>query len=172
MKPKSRPDDDKPPAGGVALSPKEAYLKLSSFCAYQERSRSEIMEKIQHYGLDQNTAQELMNRLEAENFYSEQRFANAYAGGKFRHLRWGKLKIKQGLRARGIGSAEIVRAFAEEIPEAEYTDMLQTLLLRKYQTLQTGKPTLRKQKLISYALGKGYELDLVLDVLQNHLGTA
>ncbi|MES2387583.1 MAG: RecX family transcriptional regulator [Bacteroidota bacterium] len=170
MKLKSRPAaGDKPPANIASLSSKDAWLKICAYCAYQERSRTEIMEKMRHYGLGQEAGQELMNRLEQENFYSEQRFANAYAGGKFRMLHWGKLKIKQGLRANGVGLAEIKVAFEQEIPEEDYVDGLQRLIERKENTLTEASPMLRKQKLISYALGKGYELDLVLDILGTEL---
>jgi regulatory protein len=158
---RTRVADEKPPAH-VSLNIKEAFVRLCAYCAYQERSRSEIMEKMQHYGLEDEEKQALMIRLEEENFYNEQRFANAYAGGKFRMQHWGRLKIKQGLKARGIGTPEINRAMGEEIPDEAYFSTLMALLYKKKQGLFKDPTFMRKQKLVNYALGKGYELDLVL----------
>lgn len=164
MNSRTRVADDKPPAA-ISLGNREAYVRLSAYCAYQERCRTEIMEKMEHYGLAHSQKQALMNQLEEDNFYNEQRFAKAYAGGKFRLLGWGKLKIRQGLKARGIDSSEINKAIHEEISDESYLETLSTFLNKKANSLSKEKPFLKKQKLVSYALGKGYELDIVLDVV-------
>ncbi len=78
------------------LDPKTAKLKAADFCAYQERSQQEVRDKLYTYGLHEEEVEEVITELIIDGFISEERFAKAYAGGKFRIKGWGRRKIIQG----------------------------------------------------------------------------
>ena len=76
----------------TAYTVKQAFLKMASFCAYQERCHQEVREKLQTFQLTTDELEEVIVLLIQDNFLNEQRFAIAFAGGKFRVKDWGKLK--------------------------------------------------------------------------------
>lgn len=90
------------------------FQKLARYCAYQERCRQDVRLKLS--GLGVRGAAETarwMERLEAEGFLDENRFARAYCRGKFRQNRWGRRKIIMGLRAKGISAGDVADGLSE-----------------------------------------------------------
>ena len=155
----------RPNAEAKLYDVKEAYLRASSFCAYQERTPDEVRERLREWNIRGEDAEVVVSRLVEEDFLSEGRFARAFAGGKFRIKHWGRLKIRHELRARGL-SEGCIRQGLLEIDEAAYRQTLQQLLEKKNDSLQ-DEPVARKQKLLRYALSKGYENDLTWNVLED-----
>jgi regulatory protein len=142
----------------------DAYAKAAAYCAYQERSRREVREKLHEYGLTDDQAEELLERLSAENFLNEERFAKAFAGGKFRLKKWGRLKIRQELKAHGLSDFRIRQALDEIDPEA-YEAALRELLEKKNALERASSVLQRKQKLLRFGVSKGYEQDMVWEVI-------
>lgn len=97
------------------------------FCAYQERSHHEVRNKLFEYGLFASEVDELMTQLITQGFLNEERFAKAYAGGKFRMKKWGRVKIKHELKAQGLTKNCIQRGL-DEIDPTDYRKTLQQLL--------------------------------------------
>lgn len=143
------------------MTPKQALPKLMKFCAYQERTHQEAREKLYELGVYGDDAEEVIVQLIEDNFLNEERFAKAFAGGKFRMVHWGKVKIQYALKQKGL-SEYCIRKGMEEIGEEEYLQSLQKILQKKLASLATETNTLIiKQKIAQYAIGKGYESDLV-----------
>ena len=149
------------------LSKKNAFLKAANFCAYQERTQQEVREKlIFEFGQTLDEADEIIVDLIEQNFINEERFAKAFAGGKFRMKKWGRLKIENELKARGL-TVYCIRQGLKEIPEADYQQSLYELMEKKYNTLLEETPPVRRQKMFRFALGRGYESDLIQKVLND-----
>src|SRR3954468_24400564 len=83
-------------------TPAQALPKIYRFCAYQERSHQEVRQKLFDLGLYASEVDELLSQMISEGFLNEERFAKAFAGGKFRMKRWGRIKIVNELEARGL----------------------------------------------------------------------
>nr|WP_242691622.1 regulatory protein RecX [Pedobacter sp. SYSU D00823] len=146
------------------MDKKDALLKVEHFCAYQERSHQEVRDKLYSYGLITPDVEELISQLIENNFLNEERFAIAYANGKFRMKGWGKLKIKQGLKLKHV-SPKLIELALRQLQEDEYLGKLKDILEKKDALLKEPNTFHRKQKLINFALSKGYEKDLILDLL-------
>src|SRR4249919_2672470 len=89
-----------------------ALQKAKHYCAYQERCHSEVRDKLYSFGLHRNEVEPLLTQLIEENFLNEERFAIAYAGGKFRIKNWGKEKIKYALKQNKVSEYCIHKALA------------------------------------------------------------
>ncbi len=133
----------------------EAREKIRRFCAYQERSQRQVIDKLKSYGLLPLAADELLLELIQENYLNEQRFAKAFARGKFGIKGWGKTKIEHALYQHGVSKPCIAAALAE-IDDAKYADTLAALLQKKWDSLKGEHPNTRKQKVIRYLMAKGY----------------
>src|SRR5690606_38817423 len=112
------------------LSPTEALAKIQRYCAYQERSHKEVKTRLYDYGLYENQVDELIAQLITEGFLNEERFAKAFAGGKFRMMKWGKLKIKNELEFLGLTKNCIQRGL-KEIDSTDYSKTLKALIRKK-----------------------------------------
>ena len=148
-------------------TPKEALLKIRDWCAYQERCQQEVRDKLYEYGLRADDVENIIAQLISENFVNEERFAIAFVGGKFRIKKWGRNKIRQELKAKRVSDYCIKKAMAQ-IEDAEYINTLKRLLMLKAKLITEKNHLKKKQKLVNYALGKGYEQDLVFDILKNN----
>ena len=93
------------------IDKKTALLKAADYCAYQERSQQEVRDKLYGYGLHHDEVEENLSELITQGYLNEERFAKAYAGGKFRIKGWGKRKILQGLKQHRISEYCIMKGF-------------------------------------------------------------
>ena len=145
---------------------KVALAKAEHYCAYQERSQQEVRDKLYEWGLYTNAVENIIIQLIAGNFINEERFANAYVRGKFNQKGWGKNKIKQGLKFKRVSDVLIKKAL-NNINEDDYLQMLGKVMQKKASLLMETDLYKRKYKLQQYALGRGYENDLIADVLKD-----
>ncbi|MBO9731794.1 MAG: RecX family transcriptional regulator [Chitinophaga sp.] len=142
-----------------------AILKLRQFCAYQERSHQETRYKCLELGLRGEEVEQAITELIAENFLNEERFAKAYAGGKFRIKQWGRKRIKMELKQKQV-SDYCIRKGLEEIDEEDYEAVLLKLTEKKYESLKGETEIKRKYKTMQYLLQRGFESELISDALE------
>ncbi len=141
--------------------PAVALAKARSFCAYQERCKSEIILKLHPFGLSGEQTDLIIKDLEEEDFLNEERFALAYARGKFSQLQWGRIKIKAELLNKGLSDALIHKAM-EMISDEEYLGCIATLVEGKRNSLSSIEDLhVLKHKIYSFLVSKGFEEHLI-----------
>ena len=148
------------------IDEKAALAKAEHYCAYQERSQQEVRDKLYEWGLHGVQVENLIVHLIQTNFLNEARFANAYVQGKFNQKGWGKQKIKQGLKFKKVSDALIKKAL-NTIDCDDYSNTLKQILEKKARLLGEKDPFKKRYKLHQYALSRGYETDIVSDILKN-----
>jgi regulatory protein len=143
------------------LTKEEALQKLRHYCAYQERCHAEVVEKLYSIGVWKKEHDEIIASLIEDNYLNEERFAMAFAGGKWRVKRWGRVKIKYELKQKKVSDYCIKKALLQ-INEEEYISILETLAAEKYASLKHEQYLVRKKKVADYLLAKGYEQNLIM----------
>ena len=143
-----------------------AFTKAGRYSAYQERSQQEVRDKLYEWGLWPEAIENIIVDLIAEGYINEERFANAYTRGKFNQKGWGKIKIKQGLKLKRVPDGLIKKAL-QTIPYDDYLSTLNTIILKKAKTMNEKDAYKLKYKLHQYALSRGFEGDLIADILKN-----
>ncbi|EDM36163.1 regulatory protein RecX [Pedobacter sp. BAL39] len=151
----------------VKLDRKTALAKAEHYCAYQERSQQEIRDKLYEWGLWSNEVEELISELISTNFLNEERFAAAYVSGKFNIKKWGKVKIKQGLKLKKVPEKMITKAL-NTIDYDAYLRVILEAAEKKDRLLKENDPYKRRNKLITYLMGKGFENNLIAEVLKSN----
>ncbi len=150
-----------PVSNTIILEPQKALHKLQHYCAYQERCKQDIYKKMAPWHLSREVTDWILEALEKEGYWNEERFAKLYVSGKFRLKKWGRNKIILELKQKNIPSKYITKAL-KEIDETDYAQTMQDLLAKKAATLKSPLlPRQRQQKLANYLLQKGYETELV-----------
>jgi len=146
------------------ISKQQALLKMQRYCAYQERSHYETRSKLLSLGIYGEDLEQVMTELVESGFLNEERFARSFARGKFNMKKWGRVRITQELKRRQI-SAWCIRKAMEEIDPGEYADALKAILHKKATEYAANLPHERRVKLIRYGLQKGYESELIQELL-------
>lgn len=148
------------------LTALQAQKKAESYCAYQERSQQEVRDKLYSWGLFPNEVEQVISELVIDNFINEERFAISYVSGKFKIKHWGKRKIEQGLKMKGI-SPRMIKDSLNSIDMEEYLASLNNLLEKKAAVLPEKDPYKRKMKLANFGIGRGFENEFIFDILNN-----
>lgn len=146
----------------MALSSYQASLsKIQRYCAFQERCSLDVMLKLRSWKVSEFDIKRILVDLYRDNFINDIRFVQAYVIGKFRHNKWGKIKIAHELFVRGFSQTLIQESLAS-ISEDEYRAMAVHLIAKKKQELFSEKDEMvKKNKIIAYLVGKGYEYECV-----------
>ena len=147
------------------LTKEQALQKLKHYCTYQERCHSEVKEKLYNLGVWKKDHDEIISTLIEENYLNEERFAIAFAGGKWRVKQWGRVKIKYELKQKQVSEYCIKKAL-QQISEEEYLAVLKKMADEKYTSLKAEQYLVRKKKTMDFLIRKGFEMDLVRKVIE------
>ena len=142
----------------------EAVANIQRYCAFQERCHKEVRYKLIEHAIYGDLLEEIISDLISNNFLDEERFARTFARGKFRMKQWGRNKIKQELKIRDV-SAYSIKAAMTEIDGDEYLSVLSNLIAKKERTTTFKNQFDKKKKLTDYALSKGYEYELIAEII-------
>ena len=135
-----------------------AQEKIRKYCAYQERCQSDVRQKLREWQIDKEKTEQLLKQLVHEGYINDERFAKAFARGKFKIKSWGIAKITNELRRRNI-SENCIAVALQEIDAQSYKETLTKIASQWLAKHKTETEFARKQKLFRYLLSKGYQVD-------------
>ena len=139
-----------------------ALKKILHYCDYQDRCKKEIFTKLNSFELTDNDRDFIINFLNDEGYINDERYCRSYVKSKLSLKKWGVNKIKISLISKGV-DRDIIDTVVSEIDQDSYKEELIKLLENK--KINESDPYKRKAKLIRYAVGKGYSLSMVMEVL-------
>ena len=138
----------------------EVIQKLESYCSYQERCHAEVQEKLRGFAISATDKERVIVHLIDTNFLNEERFACLFAISKFHQKKWGKIRIKNELKARRISDYLVTKGL-KEIPMEEYEATFESLSEKHWETLPERDSSKKRKKFCDYLLRKGWESDTV-----------
>lgn len=149
------------------LTKEQALQKLKHYCAYQERSHSEVKEKAYSFGLRKADVDELLAELIGEDYLNEERFAIQFARGKFRMNHWGRQKIISELKRKQVSDYCIKRAL-KEIDDDDYKEIGFRLAKKKWESIKGigVNRFVKMSKTRNYLLQKGFEGEMISAILK------
>lgn len=147
-------------------SPTEALAKILRYCAYQERSHKEVKTKLYGYGLYGSQVDEIISQLITDGFLNEERFAKAFAGGKFRIKKWGRMKIKNELEFLGL-TKNCIQSGLKEIEPSDYTKTLKNLIKKKSALIKEENLFKKRDKVARFVIAKGYEPEMAWEYVRD-----
>jgi regulatory protein len=139
--------------------------KIYGYCNYQERCIREVEQKLKTLAVQKKMIPSIINHLQTEGYIDEERYAKAFAGGKFRLNKWGKQKIEFELRIRSIPEL-MVQEGLNSIDQKDYLQTLKNLMIRKYDEIKSDDDENIREKIINFAYGKGYEMENILSLIK------
>ena len=150
------------------INKEQALGKAAGLCSGSEHCTSQIREKLSSWGVSEEDANYIIDRLTKEKFIDDSRFARAYCHDKFCYSHWGRVKIRQMLRRMHLTDEEIAEGL-EVIPEEAYMQTIADAVRQKDRTLRDTDTYQRKGKLVRHLLSRGFEMELVIDAVDDYL---
>lgn len=138
--------------------------KARRFCAYQERTHQQLRDKLYSWGLHKTDVEKLIMQMIEEGYLNEERFALAFASGKFRINRWGKKKIEAALRQKKI-SEYCIRKALSSIDDKEVSQSASKIAEKYFSKLKEKDLKKRKYKTIAHLISKGYDAETARQAL-------
>ena len=146
------------------MTEQEAYLQLAALCAQAEHCQHEMLEKMRKWELPESVQARVMARLVKERYVDDERYARAFVKDKIRYNKWGRRKVQQALWLKHIDSA-IQQTVLDEVDDDEYLKVLKPLLKQKSKSIKAESDYERNQKLVRFALGRGFTFDIIRQCL-------
>ena len=146
----------------------QALTKVMAICSGQEKCQWDIEQKLKKWNLPLADINKVIKQLKKEKFIDELRYAKAFANDKFKINKWGKQKIKYALLQKQISENTIKKAL-EDINNKEYTQILENEINKKLSSLKGNDTAKKKEKLIRYAISKGFELEMIFPIVNSIL---
>ena len=157
---------------------------MAALCSVSEHCESEIREKLQKVAMPAHDIQRLIDELYDDGYLDTARYCRAFSRDKLRFAHWGRIKIQQALRMKGLPDSDIrlaLNALDEELGD-EYQRILQETLDQKARSLglsladddnddyddddcEPSDRYARRQKLIRFAASRGFTMDEILGLL-------
>jgi regulatory protein len=138
----------------------ELFKRMAALCSRSEQCSGDIHKKITAAGLTGNEAVEIIEKLIAEKFINDERYAKAYVSDKFRMNKWGKIKIRHYLKAKGLPN-NLIQSGLDTIDEAKYRQALLKTMKEKARVVKK-KPRYEKMgQIIRFAQNRGFEPELI-----------
>ncbi len=150
--------------GNNPMEYKVALQRAAALCSRQEQCSSQIRAKLNMWKVSAEDAQKIIERLKSEQFLDDQRYATFYVREKFRLNSWGKVKMSVMLAQKGISQENIEEAMKQIDPEL-YKQTCTRLISDKAATINESNSFKRKGKLFRYAAQRGFESDLIHQIL-------
>lgn len=144
---------------------REILPKIYKFCAYQERCFTDIRQRLITWEVPRQDFDAVFQHLKAEGFWDEFRYATAFVRGKFSLKRWGRIKIRHGLRKKGVSNGMIEAAINKEIHADDYQMCLEYLIDKRVGWPVPQLTLEEKSKLFQYLQQKGFEWGEISEVV-------
>jgi regulatory protein len=141
-----------------------ALNKAMALCASREYCSGEIRLKLDSWGVKIPDAEDIITRLIRENFINDQRYAEAFVKDKYRHNKWGKVKIAAHLRAKNIQS-EFIKSALAILDDDQYKQEIRDILSSHRKFIKAKNKFDLKGKLLRFGLSKGFESHILYDIL-------
>ena len=155
-----------PKSPAKPLTPDQVLDKMAKYCAYQERCVKDIKDKLKTFDIPQEEKTKILDYLLDNRFVNDERFAKSFVRGKINQSGWGMNKIRFHLMQKGIVKELIDEALGQTNEEV-YRQRLIDILKTKAKTVKAASDFEKKRKLAAYAMQKGFEGNLVWEVLKD-----
>lgn len=153
----------------MKLSEPQALNRIAAYCSRAERCEFDVQKKMKAWELEDDTIKRIIDRLKKERFVDDARFCKSFVNDKLRFNKWGKNKITFELRKRNI-SESIYNPVFEELAENEFEQQLLHILSVKAKSVKAKNEYEKRTKLLRFALGRGFSIDLAVKCVDKLLG--
>jgi len=150
---------------GFMINFEQALNRLANYCSRAERCIQDVRRKLDAWEIAKDNQNKIIRRLQQEKFLDERRYCKAFVNDKSKYAHWGTFKIKYALKKKQI-SDDLIRESLENIDPEENREQLRQLIEQKRKSVKGKNEFDIRQKLMRFALGRGFSMEEVEEVLR------
>lgn len=139
---------------------KQAYSKMAHLCSRSEQCSADIRKKILAYEIVEEIVEEIIEKLIEEKYIDDHRFVRAYVNDKFKINKWGRIKMRHYLRAKGL-SDELIQYGMEVIDDEKYKAVLIKTMKAKAKAIKEKDKFKKMGQIIRFSQNRGFEPELI-----------
>ena len=143
----------------------QALQSLMRLAARSEKSTGDALRLMRTWGVPEAEQRGVLDKLIADRYIDNRRYAEAYTREKSQLAGWGERKIAMQLRLKGVERETISAVLAELMEDDSRVERLRDKLQRKLRTVKAANDYELRGKLLRYALGLGYDYDMASEVV-------
>jgi regulatory protein len=107
-----------------------------------------------------------MEHLLRLGYVDDRKFACQWAASRARLRGYGRKRIEQELRQKGVNQETIREALAEAIPLEDERETARTVAEKKLRTMKSLEPEARKRRLAGFLERKGFPHEIIWDIIK------
>lgn len=146
------------------IDKEKALSRLQNLCARSEKCTGDLRQKMILWKMESDDIAWVIGSLTSDKFVDDTRYAAMFVRDKSKISKWGRIKITTALRAKGISTEIITEALTQIDPSADRAQLLELITRKAKQTKAKSVYDL-KNKLIRFGVSRGFEMGLVIDVV-------
>ena len=143
----------------------QALQSLMRLAARSEKSTGDALRLMRTWGVPEAEQRGVLDKLIADRYIDNRRYAEAYTREKSQLAGWGERKIAMQLRLKGVERETISAVLAELMEDDSRVERLHDKLTKKLRTVKAANDYELRGKLLRYALGLGYDYDIASEVV-------
>lgn len=131
-------------------------------CSRSEHCTRDVMEKMRRWQVDEATSVRVLDYLKREKYVDDRRYARFFINDKVKYNRWGRRKVEQALRMKGVSVDDYADSLSE-LADADYEEILLPLLRSKMRSVKAASDYELKMKLVRFAMGRGFSYEQAMN---------
>ena len=143
----------------------QALQSLMRLCSRSEKSTGDALRLMRTWGVPEAEQRGVLDKLIADRYIDNRRYAEAYTREKSQLAGWGERKIAMQLRLKGVERETISAVLSELMEDDSIVERLRDKLTKKLRTVKAANDYELRGKLLRYALGLGYDYDIASEVV-------
>jgi regulatory protein len=133
---------------------------------YRPRSRAELKQKLVDKGFDEAIIEAVVDYLEKLGYINDRQFAEQWAAGRIRLRGFGRRRIEQELRNKGIGQDIIADALCGVFGTETELETARGVAEKKLNTMNFMDRETRRRRLAGFLGRRGFSFETIRKVLQ------
>ena len=125
------------------------------YCALSEQCESGVRQTLISWGATSEEVGPIVDRLRAEDYLNDVRYARAFCEGKLLHQRWGRQKVLYHLRVKHLPK-EAIEEGMSVVDDEVYFSILSDEAEKKLRSLGGELTSEVRRKMLSFLVSRGY----------------
>ena len=146
----------------------QAAEKAANFVLYRPRSKDEVRRRLLRAGADENTIEQVIERLTSVGLLDDASFSEAWVESRLRSSPRSKRMIAWELQKRGVDANTVKASLAEVSDDASAFDAAS----KRFPRLAGLPPLEQKRKLIAHLASKGFDFETAQEAVNKVMSRA
>jgi len=137
------------------------------YLTYRPRSRAEIIQKLHDKEFNDAIIEAVLDDLARFGYVNDRQFANQWTRSRIRLRGFGRRRIEQELKNKGIDREIIREVFAEVFVDETEIDTARQTAEKKMNTMKFVDRETRRRRLAGFLERKGFSFEIIRTVLRD-----